>query len=160
MWYFLIYGSGRFIIEQLREDSLYLGGIRASQYLSLVLCVVSAVVLIWRERNALRGQLALLIGAALLLVARWFALENTTLYALLLAPAIACAVVALWKERRVLWLALPLAVDLLGLILLWLGLPTASLGLRIHTLLCSVTLPVYVWVLSQPAHESAVEPAR
>ena len=33
-WYLLIYGSGRFIIEQLRQDSLYVGSLRASQWLS------------------------------------------------------------------------------------------------------------------------------
>ena len=42
-WYLLIYGSGRFIIERLREDSLYLGGLRVSQYLSLILCLAAAL---------------------------------------------------------------------------------------------------------------------
>ena len=46
-WYLLIYGSGRFIIEQLRQDSLYVGSLRASQWLSLVFCIAAALWLLW-----------------------------------------------------------------------------------------------------------------
>ncbi|MEA4997913.1 MAG: prolipoprotein diacylglyceryl transferase [Candidatus Limiplasma sp.] len=48
LWYLVLYGSGRFLVEQLREDSLYLFGFRASQYLSLVLCGFVAVVFLIR----------------------------------------------------------------------------------------------------------------
>ena len=48
LWYLLLYGIGRFIIEGLRTDSLMSGSIRVSQLLSLVLVVVSAGMLIFR----------------------------------------------------------------------------------------------------------------
>lgn len=49
--YFIGYGTGRFLIESLRADSLYLcSGIRVSQALSLILIVVGAVTLIWIGR--------------------------------------------------------------------------------------------------------------
>lgn len=51
--YFLLYGLGRFWIEGLRTDSLYLGGtgIRVSQALSLVLVFASAALLIYKHRQ-------------------------------------------------------------------------------------------------------------
>ncbi len=51
--YFLLYGLGRFWIEGLRTDSLYLGGtgIRVSQALSLVLMLAAAAVLLSRRRQ-------------------------------------------------------------------------------------------------------------
>ena len=51
--YFLLYGLGRFWIEGLRTDSLYIGGtgIRVSQALSLVLVLASAALLIYRSRQ-------------------------------------------------------------------------------------------------------------
>ncbi len=56
-FYFLWYGLGRFWIEGLREDSLYLFDwelfgepIRVSQALSLVMVIVSAVMLLWNLR--------------------------------------------------------------------------------------------------------------
>ncbi len=47
--YFLLYGLGRFFIEGLRTDSLYLGntGIRVSQALSLVLVFASGALLLY-----------------------------------------------------------------------------------------------------------------
>jgi len=49
--YFLLYGLGRFWIEGLRTDSLYLGGtgIRVSQALSLALALAAAAVLLVRR---------------------------------------------------------------------------------------------------------------
>lgn len=49
--YFLLYGLGRFWIEGLRTDSLYLGGtgIRISQALSLVLVLAAAALLIYKR---------------------------------------------------------------------------------------------------------------
>ena len=48
LWYLVLYGCGRFMIEQLRTDSLYLLGMRVSQMLSLLLCVAVAVVFLAR----------------------------------------------------------------------------------------------------------------
>lgn len=147
MWYLLIYGNGRFIIEQLRLDSLYLGGFRVSQYLSLALCVLSACVLIYRAHRGERAHMLLCAAAVPLLAARWFALSSAWLYAaLMLAAAALNCVSLLRRNRRVAPVALlPLAIDAIGLCLLLAGLPSPSLGLRLHTLLCSVTLPLYVY---------------
>ena len=51
--YFLLYGLGRFWIEGLRTDSLYIGntGIRVSQALSLVLVIESAALLLYMHRR-------------------------------------------------------------------------------------------------------------
>ena len=51
--YFLLYGLGRFWIEGLRADSLYIGGtgIRVSQVLSLVLFLAAAALLIYKSRQ-------------------------------------------------------------------------------------------------------------
>lgn len=48
LWYMLLYGTGRFFIEQLRTDSLMSGSIRVSQLLSLALMTVAAALLIGR----------------------------------------------------------------------------------------------------------------
>lgn len=51
--YFLWYGAGRFWIEGLRTDSLFIGstGIRASQLLSLLLAVSGAVILLLKRKK-------------------------------------------------------------------------------------------------------------
>ena len=51
--YFLLYGIGRFWIEGLRTDSLYVGstGIRVSQALSLLLVIFSAVLIFVKTRK-------------------------------------------------------------------------------------------------------------
>ena len=46
LWYALLYGAGRFLIEGLRTDSLMAGSLRVSQVLSLILCGISAVLLV------------------------------------------------------------------------------------------------------------------
>jgi len=46
LWYLLLYGSGRFMIEGLRTDSLMSGSIRVSQLLSLLLAVFAGIMLI------------------------------------------------------------------------------------------------------------------
>ncbi len=45
LWYLLLYGMGRFLIEGLRTDSLMLGSIRVSRLLSLLLVIFSLVML-------------------------------------------------------------------------------------------------------------------
>jgi phosphatidylglycerol:prolipoprotein diacylglycerol transferase len=49
--YLVFYGIGRFIIEGLRTDSLYLGSIRVSQMLSALLVLAFAVLFIYRRRK-------------------------------------------------------------------------------------------------------------
>jgi phosphatidylglycerol---prolipoprotein diacylglyceryl transferase len=70
LWYMVLYGCGRFLVEQLRTDSLYLFGIRASQYLSLLLAVLVAAVFVIRFHHEHKG---IAFGAALLACALAFA---------------------------------------------------------------------------------------
>ncbi|MBP3636680.1 MAG: prolipoprotein diacylglyceryl transferase [Clostridia bacterium] len=49
LWYFLLYGAGRLIIEGLRTDSLYAGStLRISQVLAICICICVLVVFLLR----------------------------------------------------------------------------------------------------------------
>lgn len=50
-FYLIWYGLGRFVIEGMRTDSLMLAGLRVSQWLSLILLVLGAGLLIARRRR-------------------------------------------------------------------------------------------------------------
>lgn len=146
-WYLVIYGSGRFIIEQLREDSLYLGSMRVSQGLSLLLCAAAAWVLI-RRRGRRHWPLSLLCAG--LWLARWACLEGPVLYALLLLTA---GILAIWQareERGALgWLMAALLLDGAGLTMAIMGWPlSAEVALGIHTALCSLTFPLGLMALT------------
>lgn len=71
--YFLLYGAGRILIEPLREDSLLLLGMRVSQWLSLLLCVVACLQLVIpvRESTARRVLMALPIPMTMGYVLLW-----------------------------------------------------------------------------------------
>ncbi|MDD3336622.1 MAG: prolipoprotein diacylglyceryl transferase [Eubacteriales bacterium] len=148
-WYLLIYGSGRFIIEQLRMDSLYLGGFRVSQMLSLVLCAASAGVLLYRAASGRKRQLLLGAIGALALIFRWFFLENAWLYGAALLLAAGLYLLMEGRNGKKTWLLLAfLLFDLAGL--LYKEIAPSSFALRLHTLLCSLTLPLLVgWSLSK-----------
>ena len=51
-WYMIIYGCGRFMIEQLRTDSLYIGTLRASQWLSFIICIIAIAILLTSKIRA------------------------------------------------------------------------------------------------------------
>jgi phosphatidylglycerol:prolipoprotein diacylglycerol transferase len=54
--YFIGYGIGRFLVEGLRTDSLYiLPGIRVSQILSLILVAVGIVMLVMIRKGILKA---------------------------------------------------------------------------------------------------------
>ena len=140
-WYLLIYGSGRFIIEQLRQDSLYIGSLRASQYLSLLLCVAAMIWLLGRRNK--QG-----LVSALLLAARWFALESPWLYGILLMAGLTLGLMSCRRGR--IWLMIAAAADGAGLLLALLGIPfSAAFAQGLHTALCSLTLPLAVWALQR-----------
>ncbi len=66
LWYVLLYGAGRCLIEGLRTDSLMMGSLRVSQLLSLLACLaVLAVFLLRAARNG-HPRLLLLALPALL----------------------------------------------------------------------------------------------
>ncbi|MGT2866764.1 prolipoprotein diacylglyceryl transferase [Streptococcus fryi] len=50
-FYLVWYGAGRFVIEGMRTDSLMLGGLRVSQWLSIVLVVAGLLIIILRRRR-------------------------------------------------------------------------------------------------------------
>ena len=136
-WYLLIYGSGRFVIEQLRQDSLYVGGLRASQWLSLALCVAAALLLLWRAAEEKR-HFGLGVACAAAWIARWFCFERPALYGVLLLTA-GLAAIWLLRNRRTLWLlAAMLVVDAGGLLAAMGG---GEMMTLLHAFVCSFTLP-------------------
>lgn len=48
-FYLIWYGCGRFVIEGMRTDSLMLGGLRVSQWLSAVLVFTGFLLMVWRR---------------------------------------------------------------------------------------------------------------
>ncbi|MBN1778142.1 MAG: prolipoprotein diacylglyceryl transferase [Clostridiales bacterium] len=56
LWYLALYGCGRFLIEQLRTDSLYLLGMRVSQIVGLLTCVAVAAVFMARLYRSQKGK--------------------------------------------------------------------------------------------------------
>jgi phosphatidylglycerol:prolipoprotein diacylglycerol transferase len=154
LWYLVIYGCGRFLIEQLRMDSLWLLGLRVSQWLSLGLVVLAAGALLWR---ASREQPKALLPALLLLlaaVARWFFPSPGIYGALLLIITGLWAWCVVWGAGArqdfsfaSLWFLLPWAMDAACFVAAWLDLmPYAK---EAQMLAASVTLPCYcLWLVS------------
>lgn len=54
LWYFLLYGAGRLVIEGLRTDSLMASSLRVSQLLSALLCLGVVIVFVFRARKSLK----------------------------------------------------------------------------------------------------------
>lgn len=143
-WYFVLYGSGRFVIEQLRQDSLYLGPLRVSQYLSLVLCIAAGVFLLWKVWKRQAGRLTASILCFALWIARWAFLTYPTGYALLVMIAGGIAAWIVRKDRQAVgWLCIAVALDAAGFLMHLLQQPlSAAFSLQLHALLCSLTLPL------------------
>ncbi len=152
-WYLLIYGSGRFIIEQLRTDSLYIGSLRASQYLSLALCIVSALVLVQRAFAKNGKAFAIAALCSVLWIARWTVLENHLLYA---GALLVSGVVAVWLKRNsrgaICWLAIVSLLDGIGLMTAICS-DSSVISAGMHALLCSMTLPMGVYALCMSDEE-------
>jgi len=147
-WYLLIYGAGRFIIEQLRQDSLYIGSLRASQWLSLVLCVSAVFWLLYHAFGSLKGGWWMAACCVLLWIVRWGLLNSDGLYA---ASFLLAGIAALWTTREnrkaLLWLFAAVLLDGIGLMASIAGWPVESVAQGIHAALCSMTLPMDVWAL-------------
>ena len=147
-WYLVIYGSGRFIIEQLRQDSLMIGPLRASQYLSLLLCAGAALLLL---RRSMRGRHLVFSALCVLLwISRWALMGRNGGYAFVL---LAAGTLAVWLTRRCprahAWLAAALVLDAAGLMMSMSGWPVShELAAQLHTLLCSITLPMGLGALT------------
>ncbi len=142
-WYLVLYGSGRFIIEQLRQDSLYIGTLRASQWLSMALVLAASAVLIWRCAKRKRHFVLGLICASWW-IARWFALGQTAWYGLLiLVPALG-AIWLLRNQKSLCLLVGMIGLDALGLLL---SMQKIALGDGVHAAVCSLTLVGMLWAL-------------
>lgn len=157
-WYMLIYGSGRFVIEQLRQDSLMIGSLRASQYLSLILCAVAAFVLLWRtcrldSRTAFWRCFPPCLLVAVAAMARWFVLGDTIWYLLLVITMLCCAIWAMaacgtGRTATNAFLMPMIVWDLLCL-QLSAAYPYEPFAQLLHALMCSLSIPVLVWMLMQ-----------
>lgn len=150
-WYFVVYGSGRFIIEQLRQDSLYLGPLRASQYLSLLLCTAAGFVLLRRHYRQNRSTFWLAAACLILWLLRWSSLRQPGMYAALLLIA---GVAAVWlvrgRRRALALLALGIGLDGIGLLCALTRWPVSNgFAIQIHTVLCSLTLVIGLLALMQ-----------
>lgn len=55
--YLILYSAGRFFIEGLRTDSLYIGSIRVSQLLSLILFIGAIITFIYRRKKSLSDKM-------------------------------------------------------------------------------------------------------
>ncbi len=142
-WYLVTYGSGRFIIEQLRQDSLYIGALRASQWLSLAVVIAASL---WLLKHSARHRRHFCLGAACvaLWVGRWACLNHTALYGLLMLCA---ALGAIWflRNQKSLWLLVGMiGLDAAGLLASMCG---GVLLQGSHAALCSLTLPGMLWAL-------------
>lgn len=157
-WYMLIYGSGRFVIEQLRQDSLMIGSLRASQYLSLILCAVAAFVLLWRacrldSRTAFWRCFPPSLLASAAAMARWFVLGDIFWYLLLVVTMLCCAIWALVAcgTGRIATAAFLIPVIVWDILCLRIATMHSAEPMfqLLHALVCSFTIPVLVWQLIQ-----------
>ncbi len=164
-WYMLIYGSGRFVIEQLRQDSLYLFGVRASQWLSLILCAVSAFVLLWRacrldRPDVFKKSFPFCLLAAAAAIARWFWLDNWLVYTALVGVALLSAgwlFTGVERGRGAYLLTLPLLFlpDLLCMLVSVKLAPGEMFLNLLHTLVCSASLPILIGWLTRAVQGTA-----
>ncbi len=120
LWYLVLYGCGRFLVEQLRTDSLYLLGMRVSQMLSLLLCVAVAAVFMARLYRQKKGK-PFMAYLLLCLVAFIRPLLSQTLLGVILTLVLyvlCVGALALFadKDTYALWLV---GVDMLLYLLLW-----------------------------------------
>ncbi len=157
-WYLLIYGSGRFVIEQLRQDSLMIGSLRASQYLSLILCAAAAFVLLWRacrldSRTAFWRCLPPCLLVTTAAMARWFVQGSTVWYMLLMVTMLCGAIWAMVAcgTGRTATTALLLPMIVWDVLCLRLSdtYPSEAFAQLLHALVCSLTIPVLVRILVQ-----------
>lgn len=143
-WYLLFYGSGRFVIEQLRQDSLYLGQLRVSQVVSLVVCAAAAFVLLRCAFGRGNQRFFAALACTALWMARWGCLDRHVQYAVLMLAAYAIAMRIVRKQPRLLILLIAaMLVDAAGLALAVMPWAlTETLGSGLHAAFCSLTLPV------------------
>ena len=146
LWYLLLYGSGRFIIEQLRMDSLWLFGFRVSQWVGLLTALGAGGALLYKAaRND--QKLFFIVFAALLAAAlRWLCLSSW-IYGLCLILCVGLAMLA--KIRLRFYGILALCLDITAFVVSLLLSVSQGFGGYFHALVCSLTFPLYgLWLVS------------
>lgn len=114
LWYMALYGCGRFLVEQLRMDSLYLLGLRVSQYVSLLIVVAVAAVFLIRfvKQNK---SIAILPACSVFLLA--FArplLVQSTIGVIITVILFVTSLISLWLAKSISRYALGwVAIDLI-----------------------------------------------
>lgn len=91
MWYAMLYGLERAIVEGLRTDSLYLGPLRVSQALSILLIFASALAVYLRPGGLRAVRRAALLMAAVAVALSLANLIYPALIMAVLAVALVCA---------------------------------------------------------------------
>ena len=123
-WYMALYGSGRYLVEQLRSDSLYLFGLRASQWLSVLMLATVAAVFLARLARDQRGfTITACLCACLLAMIRPLLPDAAASVAVILV-LYAAALIFLWLDPQTTrfaryWLLFDLVLYLLLLVLGW-----------------------------------------
>lgn len=151
LWYLLAYGSGRYLIEQLRMDSLFIGSLRVSQWLSLVLCVGAGFWLLQRAcRYHKRITLVLTLCVLTAAILRWL-LIVPWLYGCLLFFILILYMIIFSNAKphiqntdfHFCLFFLPWIIDVLTLVV------TAYLmeGAWVLPIITSLTLPCYILIL-------------
>lgn len=171
LWYLLLYGGGRMIVEGLRMDSLMTtgGSARVSQLLSVCLCLAVLAIFAIRlagrpqKRQWLFGGLALFGGAAMLLLpapaeAFWGYRAAWALLALLSMAALGLGLGRPLSLRRRVLALLPLAV-LVGNTALNVRFALRTYtGVEAATLLCMAftasVITTAAWLYPAPAAEA------
>ena len=97
LWYMLLYGLERALVEGLRTDSLYLGPLRVSQALSIILVFAAAMVFFMRNRRNIPAA----AGAALTFCAVIFSLFDMIYPALALTVAGAAMVAFAYTKSKI-----------------------------------------------------------
>ena len=160
LWYLVLYGSGRFLVEQLRMDSLYVGSFRASQYLSLVLCLVAAVVFLVRLAREQHGAdfWAPLLSCVLLFARMLLPAASPYFYVIFGLYAISLLLTFL-SGRATCFSKLWLAVDLAVYVTLLLT-GNGALWQSPYFVYAGVSIPIYLSIpYIRLPHAQAVEQA-
>jgi phosphatidylglycerol---prolipoprotein diacylglyceryl transferase len=155
LWYMALYACGRFLVEQLRTDSLYLLGMRVSQMLSLVLCVAVAAVFLTRLYRA-NGVKAFAAYAPLCLLAFLRPLLAASLPGVLVTLALyVCCTGALLLLTGADWQVLCwVGFDLLAYLTLWIF-GWQGLWQSPYFLYTGISVAAYLWMPYRALHGEA-----
>ena len=149
-WYLLIYGSGRFIIEQLRTDSLFIGSARVSQWLSFALCVLGCFVLLYNIlKNKSIINVIVISTICLGLLFRFIIISNLNYYLITLLLLCIITIVFLKKNQIKLNLYSIIIIALVesSIVLINIFIENKTNSLYLSNLLIAISVPLYTYIL-------------